>query len=60
MFSARAQLLFKLCARASLNVCVLGGVVLLDGAASVSGHGAELVKRSGGKGHGDRQPAGEH
>lgn len=34
---------------AHVGTCSSGGVVLLDGAASVSGHGAELAHLSGGK-----------
>lgn len=34
---------------AHVGTCSAGGVVLLDGAASVSGHGAELAHLSGGK-----------
>lgn len=48
MFLRLCTTLFKLC------VCVffyaVGGLVVLDGVASVSGYGAELAQHSGGEG----------
>lgn len=58
-FAHKQPCLNCVCGCVHACVCVPGGVVLLDGAAAVSGHGGDLVELSGGEGHSERRAAGE-